>query len=158
MLVRTTTPTPIQIKVDVDYTDLVQFGAIATASDLVVTAQTGAAGNAYGLQGAPFAMPTNFILLNCRIKHSVLWAGPGPLTAMTVAVGDNSTKNLYSTTYDVTGNAVSDTAFQDAIITTAKVKYPASALSLTFVATGCNFNALTAGIVTVWLTILPMMA
>ena len=159
MLVRTVTPTPVQIKIDVDYTDLAQFGAIATASDLVVTAQTGAAGNALGTQGAPFGLPANFIMLACRIKHSVLFAGPGPLTALTLAIGDNSTKNLYETTFDIVGTAVSATGYQDGIITTAKGKYAAaSALSLTFVATGCNFNAMTAGKVTVWLTLLPMMA
>jgi hypothetical protein len=86
-------------------------------------------------------------ILGVSVKHSIAFAGAGPLTAMTVSLGVTGAVTRFTSAFDIF-QAVSDTALQE----TACFKlgqYSATQLVAAFTPTGGTLAQLTAGAVAI---------
>jgi hypothetical protein len=101
-------------------------------------------------QGAlAFNIPAGGLMLGVRIHHTVSFAGGGPLTAMTVAVGNAGTANFFAPAFDIFQAAANNTLQETALFKAGTVA--AVPVTVTFTATGGNLSQLTAGSVDIWL-------
>lgn len=99
-------------------------------------------------------LPAGAIVVNAIVTNKVAFAGAGPLTALTVSIGDSISATAFSGTRDIFAAASATTITVGG--SSVQKTTAADAILATFAATGGNLSALTAGSFTVQLTyILP---
>ena len=92
-----------------------------------------------------FNLPARGVITGLKVKHSVAFTGTGPLTAMTVSVGDTAPADdvAYTSTFDIFA-AVSNALDQDTPFFGSST-FVADDVQANFIATGGNMDDLTAG-------------
>lgn len=95
-----------------------------------------------------FSLPAGCALMGVVMKHSIAFSG-GAVSAVAVDLGISGTADLFLTAFDVF-QAVSDTAFVNAMVQNIQSFANPTNIMVRATSTSANLNALTAGTVTIY--------